>query len=114
MRTMPRRYGWTELVSLGRALVAPLLVGYAPAKPKPRPTPRTCVAVLPAQPPAPEPAAFREKVEAERTALLVLFTRRRDLMGDLVNRRPTTAVAVLIATVIVALNLFLLFQTFFG
>jgi manganese transport protein len=45
---------------------------------------------------------------------LVLFTRRRDLMGDLVNRRLTTVVAVLIAGLIVALNLFLLQQTLFG
>jgi len=45
---------------------------------------------------------------------LVMFTRRRDLMGQLVNHRATTAVAVIVVTVIVALNLFLLFQTFFG
>jgi manganese transport protein len=35
-------------------------------------------------------------------------------MGVLVNRRPTTAVAVVVATVIVCLNVFLLEQTFFG
>jgi len=45
---------------------------------------------------------------------LVLFTRRRDLMGDLVNHRVTTAIATLVAGVIVALNGFLLYQTFFG
>jgi manganese transport protein len=43
---------------------------------------------------------------------LVYFTARRDLMGTLVNKRTTTAVAVLVATVISALNIFLLGQTF--
>lgn len=42
---------------------------------------------------------------------LVLFTRRRDLMGPLVNGRFTTLLAVLVAALIVALNLFLLYQT---
>ena len=41
---------------------------------------------------------------------LVAFTRRRDLMGNLVNHRATTAVASTIATVIIALNGFLLWQ----
>lgn len=45
---------------------------------------------------------------------LVMFTRRRDLMGELVNRRLTTAVAVIVVSIIVSLNIFLLFQTFFG
>jgi manganese transport protein len=45
---------------------------------------------------------------------LVLFTRRRDLMGDLVNRPLTTAAAVAVATLIIGLNLFLLYQTFLG
>lgn len=45
---------------------------------------------------------------------LVLFTRRRDLMGDLVNTRLTSAAAILVTVLIVALNLFLLYQTFFG
>lgn len=45
---------------------------------------------------------------------LVLFTRRRDLMGVLVNHRFTTAMASLVAALIIALNLFLLYQTFFG
>jgi manganese transport protein len=45
---------------------------------------------------------------------LVMFTRRRDLMGDLANHRVTSIVAVIVATLIVALNLFLLHQTFFG
>jgi manganese transport protein len=43
---------------------------------------------------------------------LVRFTSRRDLMGALVNRRETTAVAWLVAGVIVGLNAFLLAQTF--
>src|SRR5438876_1082351 len=45
---------------------------------------------------------------------LVYFTSRRDLMGPLVNRRLTTAVAVMVAAVISGLNVFLLWQTFFG
>jgi manganese transport protein len=45
---------------------------------------------------------------------LVLFTRRRDLMGDLVNRPLTTAAAAVVATLIIGLNLFLLYQTFLG
>jgi len=45
---------------------------------------------------------------------LVMFTRRSDLMGDLVNRRTTTAIATIVVGVIVALNVFLLYQTFFG
>jgi manganese transport protein len=43
---------------------------------------------------------------------LVIFTARRDVMGPLVNRRITTAAASVIAAVIVALNVFLLAQTF--
>jgi manganese transport protein len=45
---------------------------------------------------------------------LVWFTSRRDLMGTLVNRRLTTIVAVLVAALISALNVFLLGQTFLG
>jgi manganese transport protein len=45
---------------------------------------------------------------------LVLFCRNRALMGELVNRRLTTAVAVVVAGIIVSLNVFLLEQTFFG
>jgi manganese transport protein len=41
---------------------------------------------------------------------LVLLTSRRDVMGDHVNRLPTTVVAVAIATLISALNVFLLAQ----
>jgi len=45
---------------------------------------------------------------------LVLFTRRRDVMGVLVNRPLTTALAGLAAVIVVGLNLLLLYQTFFG
>ncbi len=41
---------------------------------------------------------------------LVLLTSRRDVMGDHVNRRATTVVAVAIAALISALNVFLLAQ----
>jgi manganese transport protein len=43
---------------------------------------------------------------------LVMFTARRDVMGPLVNHRITTAAAVVVATLISALNVFLLGQTF--
>jgi manganese transport protein len=43
---------------------------------------------------------------------LVWFTSRRDVMGVLANHRVTTAVAGAVAMVIVALNVFLLVQTF--
>jgi manganese transport protein len=43
---------------------------------------------------------------------LVYFTARRDLMGGLVNHRITTAIAIVVATLISALNVFLLAQTF--
>ncbi len=45
---------------------------------------------------------------------LIMFTRRRDIMGVLVNHRLTTLVAGAVAAVIIALNFFLLYQTFFG
>ena len=45
---------------------------------------------------------------------LVLFTRDRELMGGLVNRRVTTVAASVVATIIVCLNVYLLEQTFFG
>lgn len=45
---------------------------------------------------------------------LVYFTSRRDIMGVLVNRRGTTILAGCVAAVIVALNLFLLYETLFG
>ena len=45
---------------------------------------------------------------------LIFFTRRKDLMGVLVNRSPTTVAAGLAAIVILALNVYLLYQTFSG
>jgi manganese transport protein len=45
---------------------------------------------------------------------LVLFTSRRDIMGELVNRRITTVATSIVAVLIIALNLFLLYQVFFG
>ncbi len=45
---------------------------------------------------------------------LIMFTRRRDIMGPLVNRRSTTVIASFVAVIIIALNLYLLHQTFFG
>ena len=45
---------------------------------------------------------------------MVLLTRRRDIMGALVNRPQTTALAGVVAGMIICLNGFLLYQTFFG
>lgn len=48
---------------------------------------------------------------------LVMFTRRRDLMGTLANHRVTTFIASIVVGLIVVLNVFLLYQvylTFFG
>ena len=42
---------------------------------------------------------------------LVLLTRRADVMGALVNRRSTTTVAAVVAALIIALNVFLLYRT---
>jgi manganese transport protein len=44
-------------------------------------------------------------------ATLILFTRDKELMGSLVNRRSTTALAVLCAVAILALNAALVVQT---
>ena len=44
---------------------------------------------------------------------LVLLTRRRDIMGTLVNRRITTVAASIVAAMIIALNAFLLYETIF-
>ena len=41
----------------------------------------------------------------------MLLTRRRDIMGALVNRTVTTVVASVVALVIIALNIFLLADT---
>jgi manganese transport protein len=42
---------------------------------------------------------------------LVLLTSKREIMGELVNRRVTTVVASIVAGAIIALNVFLLYQT---
>ena len=43
---------------------------------------------------------------------LVMFTRRRDIMGDFANSRLTDAAAIVGTVVILALNVVLLLQTF--
>jgi manganese transport protein len=45
---------------------------------------------------------------------LVIFTSDKKIMGPLVNKRLTTLLASLAAAVIVLLNIFLVFQIFFG
>ena len=45
---------------------------------------------------------------------LILFTRRADIMGVLVNRRLTSLAITLVALLIIALNLYLLYSTFAG
>jgi manganese transport protein len=45
---------------------------------------------------------------------LILFTVRKDLMGVLANRWYTTFLISIVATLIILLNVFLLYQTFFG
>lgn len=45
---------------------------------------------------------------------LILFTRNRQIMGSLVNRPLTTTLATACATVILSLNVVLLYQTFGG
>jgi manganese transport protein len=45
---------------------------------------------------------------------LVVFTAKREIMGSLVNRRATTLAAAVVASLIVGLNVFLLYQTFTG
>jgi manganese transport protein len=45
---------------------------------------------------------------------MIVLTRRADVMGAFVNRRGTTVVASVVAALIIALNAFLLEQTFFG
>ena len=42
----------------------------------------------------------------------IIFTRRADLMGGLVNRRLTTVAASIVAALIISLNAFLLYGTF--
>lgn len=45
---------------------------------------------------------------------LIQFTRRRDIMGELVNKPITTFMASLAAALIIALNFFLVYQLVFG
>ena len=45
---------------------------------------------------------------------MILLTSRKRVMGALVNKLGITVLASLVATVIIALNLFLLHQQFFG
>lgn len=45
---------------------------------------------------------------------LLVFTAKREVMGELVNSRLVTGLGWLIAMLIIALNLYLLFQTFAG
>ena len=45
---------------------------------------------------------------------LIMFTSRKDIMGVLVNKWLTNLLAGLCAVLIIALNFFLLYQTFFG
>jgi manganese transport protein len=45
---------------------------------------------------------------------LVLFTRRADIMGVLVNKRLTSILAIFIAGLIVAMNMYLIYDILFG
>ncbi|MEA2348127.1 MAG: manganese transport protein [Thermoleophilaceae bacterium] len=45
---------------------------------------------------------------------MVILTRRKDVMGALVNHKATTALASIVAAAIIGLNGFLLYQTFFA
>lgn len=45
---------------------------------------------------------------------LIMFTSQKDIMGVLVNHKFTTWLAGLVAGIIVVLNIYLLYQTFFG
>ena len=45
---------------------------------------------------------------------LIMFTRRRNLMGVLVNHQITTIAVGIVAALIIALNLYLLYQIFWG
>jgi manganese transport protein len=45
---------------------------------------------------------------------LLIHCRKRSVMGALVNRRLTTGIATVVVALIVSLNVFLLYRTFFG
>jgi len=43
----------------------------------------------------------------------VMFTAKKEIMGALTNKSLTTIMASIVAALIVALNIFLLYQSFF-
>jgi manganese transport protein len=45
---------------------------------------------------------------------LLIHCRNRNVMGALVNHHLTTAIATVVVTLIVSLNVYLLYQIFFG
>ena len=45
---------------------------------------------------------------------LIMFTRRKDIMGILVNGKITTIIAILVAALIISLNIFLLYELLFA
>ncbi len=45
---------------------------------------------------------------------LLIFTSRKRIMGELVNRRATTVALGIISALIILLNIYLLYQTFYG
>ena len=45
---------------------------------------------------------------------LIFLTGKKKIMGDLVNRKTTTGLAILVSAVIIALNVLLLYQAFGG
>lgn len=45
---------------------------------------------------------------------LIIFTRKKEIMGVLVNRKSTTVIAVMVAALIISLNLYLIYQVFLG
>lgn len=45
---------------------------------------------------------------------LIMFTRNKNIMGVLVNKRTTTFVTWIIAGLIILLNIYLIYQVFFG
>lgn len=45
---------------------------------------------------------------------LIYFTKRKDIMGVLVNKRTTTITSIIAATIILVLNFFLIYQSFGG
>jgi hypothetical protein len=63
--------------------------------------------------------AAHESLKGDRRGIrklipLLIFCRNRNIMGVLTSHRLTTAVATVVVTLNVSLNVFLLYQTFFG